>query len=1160
MERRIASLASPLGALKALERNLKRERRVFAMLIALLAFAGLVAACVAAFSIGAAALSSQAAQLRTITAQTNEYVARRYNFLSSLRLLFSLQEEGIFTPPPAPATPQRCAPAFAGLAGAPELHTLCERAAQRASEISLDAPMLFVLLDGSAAWQYQLAPDPHSARREPLREGADDARMLVDAALLRMSARGIDPLGSGRWRDVTWFRPPAGLGFSPRLVLAAATVLKDDKPYALVITSVDLAALPHAQAANAPGIEPTLFDGDGAMLAGTLSAPAAQYVDRVVAALPVERFHLLPRFGWVLRERPLEYQFGHYTLALPWDAQFALIRTPLAIIVLMTAALMALLLALARYWNRHVLERTYAEATRALEGELLNHLLVHATPVGLCIVRQRDFEIVIANQIVRNVLGLDAHATRLPGALCVEFEKHMPDAPATGAETPIHVLPFSLVREDGASVHLEITYAPASMNREDVMFCAFADMSKHYEAERLLREAKRTSDEAARSKVSFFAAMSHEIRTPLASLVGNIELVARGPLAPEQEARVGAMQISASELLQIVSDVLDFSKIDVGAMTLSEEPESIAVLLVRIALAHAPLAARSQLPFYLVVDRAIPARLYFDPVRLAQIVNNLLSNAFKFTHSGKIVLRAHWRDEALEISVADSGVGMPDSLKARLFQPFTQGDEHRLTEARGTGLGLSICGRLAKLMHGRCEVESTLGVGTRVIVTLPLRTDGALTAGEEWTLPDVHPAMLCRAPENHEWLTNLFDPTVSTPTWLNANEAPPREGTWDYLLATGEHSVEEVERLWGSTANVVWLRQDGPLVPLARADGGVEVSLYSLAGIRTATQMLRARPDAASNAPAMLAGVGPGAGTGVGSRAGSAETQAPQGNDSRRLNVLIAEDNLLNRSLLRDQLRTLGANVTDAKDGEEALARLDDAHIDVVLTDLNMPKMNGYQLLQAARAKQAALPVYAVSGNALPEQIAQGRQSGFTDYLSKPVPLAELARVLADVAANLRSAAQSAVAPPATVQPLAAHTGSQFKMVQPAMDEPRMGHPEIGEPQMGQPDDDAGEGVPRFPALSSALVPLFVEQADHDIADYAQIASAHDFQRLRDWAHRVSGGLAVLGPSMLNEACLELRATLREAGRWTDEVGELSEAVAAELEALREQAATRDSA
>jgi two-component system, NarL family, capsular synthesis sensor histidine kinase RcsC len=1139
MERRIASLVAPLGALRALEGNLKRERRVFAMLIALLAFAGLVAACVAAFSIGAAALSSQAAQLRTATAQTNQLLSRRYNLLASLRLLLALDERQMLAAPPsaasdasdafdAPGAPQRCAPAFEGLSGAPNLGALCSRAARMASLVGADEPMLFVLLDGSAAWGHQLAPQARSASADTLRNGAADARLLVDSVLLRMSAHGTDPLGSGRWRDVTWLRPPPVLGFAPQIVLGAATVLKDGKPYALVITSVDLNNLPRAQGADTPDVEPILFDRDGMMLAGALSAPAAQYVDRVAATLAPERFHLLPRFGWVLREEPLDYGFGHYTLALPWSAQLSLISTPLAIIALMTAALIALLAALTRYWNRHVLERTYAEATRALEGELLNHLLVHATPVGLCIVRQRNFEIVVANQIVRNVLGLDAQATRLPSALCVEFEKHMPYAPAAADETPVYDLPFSLARENGESVHLDITYAPATMNREDVMFCAFADMSKHYEAERLLREAKRTSDEAARSKVSFFAAMSHEIRTPLASLVGNIELVAHGPLAPEQQARVQAMQVSASELLQIVGDVLDFSKIDVGAMTLSEEAESIAAVLVRIALAHAPLAARQQLPFYLVMDRAVPSKLYFDSVRVAQIVNNLLSNAFKFTRSGKIVLRANWRDDALEISVADSGVGMPDSLKARLFQPFTQGDEHRLTEARGTGLGLSICGRLAQLMHGRCEVESTLGVGTRVIVTLPLRVDGKTTSGDEWTLPDLHPAILCRAPENHEWLTNLFDTKVSTPVYPDTNEAPSRESALDYLLVTGEYSADEVQRLWGASANVVWLRQDGPLVPLALEGGGVEVSLYSLAGIRSATQMLRARHREATLAPPS----GPEA---VGVLEVSQAPEALHAGDFRRLNVLIAEDNLLNRSLLRDQLRTLGANVTEARDGEEALARLDDARVDVVLTDLNMPKMNGYELLQAARAKNPALPVYAVSGNALPEQIAQGRQSGFTDYLSKPVPLAELARVLADVAATLWPADHAV-----ETQPVAAHGEAHDDAYEDAPSE----------------DDD----IPRFPALPPEVAPIFVEQADHDIADYAQIGRTRDYARLREWAHRVSGGLAVLGPSMLYEACLELRTTLREAGAWTDEVGALSEAIVVELETLREQAASRDSA
>ncbi|NIE65785.1 ATP-binding protein [Burkholderia sp. Ax-1719] len=1110
MERRIASLASPLSALRTLERNLKRERRVFGMLIALLGFAGLCAACVAALSIGAASLANQTTRMSEVTAQTNELLLRRFNMLESMRLLLGLHELDLLPlaqaikPEPTPD----CTPGFDGVTGSPELRALCERAVQLVAKVGVDAPMLFVLLDGSAAWSHHLAPNVRTPGGTASQSGPEQARILADAVLLRMNTRGIDPLGAGRWKKITWFKPPAGLGFPPSLVLAAATVLKDEKPIAIVLTAVDINQLQRAPAADVTQADaaPILFDRDGALLAGPLPAAVAQFVDREVAGLPPDHFHLLPRFGWVMRGQPLESEFGHYTLAISWRTQLALIRTPLAIIALMTLALLALLAALARYWNRHVLERTYAEATRALEGELLNHLLVHATPVGLCIVRQRNFEIVVANQIVRNVLGLDAAATRLPSALCVEFEKRMPYAPATDGEMPIYDLPFSLTREDGQSVHLDITFAPATMRREDVMFCAFADMSKHYEAERLLREAKRTSDEAARSKVSFFAAMSHEIRTPLASLTGNIELLARGALAPEQEARVEAMQISASELLQIVSDVLDFSKIDVGAMTLSEESESIAALMVRIALAHAPLAVRQQLPFYLVIDRAIPARLHVDPVRLAQIVNNILSNAFKFTHSGKIVLRAGWHDDALEISVADSGVGMPESLKARLFQPFTQGDAHRLTEARGTGLGLSICGRLAKLMHGRCEVESTPGVGTRVIVTLPLQSDTSTTAGEEWALPDARAAILCRAPENREWLTNLFDPQSSTPTDLASAQLSPAHSALDFLLVTGEYSVDEVSRLWNGTANVVWLRQDGPLVPLVRADGSVEVSLYSLAGIRTATQMLRAQPgrDVVEAPPPAL----------------PTAHEAQQASDFQRLNVLIAEDNLLNRSLLRDQLRTLGANVIEARDGEEALARLDEAHIDAILTDLNMPRMNGLQLLHAARAKRATLPVYAISGNALPEQIAQGRQSGFTDYLSKPVPLAALARVLADVAAQT----QASSPPEAT----------------------------------DHADEEAD--VPRFPALAPPIAPLFIEQADHDIADYARIQSTHDLEHLRAWAHRVSGGLAVLGSSMLYETSLELRATLRESDDWTEDVEALSHALAQELEALREQAASQLSA
>ncbi|WP_165979355.1 ATP-binding protein [Paraburkholderia guartelaensis] len=1096
-----APSVSPFAALETLQRNLTRERHVFAMLTGLLIFAALCMAVAALGGIGFSALRAQALEANALNAKANARLDRLYTLLGSAGVVLVLETTSTPTVQLNAEPTSRCATTFEGMDGSPDLRGVCEHIVGVLDIVSSDVPIMFLRADGSAAYSRGIAPK--ASHLQP----AAAARTLVDAALVHITASGLDPVAAAKGIKVAWFRPPEALGFPPDLVLGALPVLRNGTLYAFTITSVDLDSLFLAPSASVPSTTPTLFGADGTMLAGPLPPADAQYIDRLLANLAPGNFHILPRFGFALREAPLVHGFGHYMVALSWGDLFAITRTPVIIVLILTAALIAMLSMLSRYWNRQVLSRTYDEATRALEGELLNHLLVHATPVGLCIVRRSNFEIVVANQIVRNVLGIDEHATRLPNALCTEFEKHRPwPAPAKHEdETTVHELRYSLERPGEAGLHLAITYAPATMNREDVLFCAIADMSERYEVERLLREAKRLSDEAARAKVSFFAAMSHEIRTPLASLVGNIELVARGPLAPEQGARVQAMQNSSAELLQIVSDVLDFSKIDVGQMKLVEEPRSIATLVVRIALAHAPLAVRQRLRFYLVMDRAIPAQVHFDAVRVAQIANNLLSNAFKFTRSGKIVLRARWSEGALEISVSDSGDGIPEDLKPHLFQPFAQGDAHRLTQARGTGLGLSICARLAQLMHGSVELESALGVGTRVAVTLPLRREGEATAGDEWTLPDAHPAILCRAPENREWLANLFDTRSSTPTFLSLDE-PQRDGTFDYLLVTDEFAGDDVASLWPDNARIVWLRQDGPLVPLELVGGAVEVSLYSLAGIRAATQK-RVRSPAVTAEHARQ----------------PAADQPTTDENFAALTVLIAEDNRLNRALLRDQLRILGATVIEAKDGEEALARLNEQPADLILTDLNMPGMNGYALLDAARARHPHLPIYAVSSDALPEQIAQGRAFGFADYLTKPVPLAELARVLAAVSAQISAAPSERAIVSATSNATLAEDS----------------------------EGDSQTGLPRFPPLPAALADIVIAQAERDIADYTQIASQHDFARMSDWAHRVSGGLAVLGPSMINEACLELRATMRETGEWTDEVGDLAAAVAAELEALR---------
>ncbi|MET3230966.1 UNVERIFIED_ORG: two-component system capsular synthesis sensor histidine kinase RcsC [Burkholderia sp. 1263] len=1080
-----ATESPPLRTLKTLDNSLKRERRVFAMVVSLLIFAAICAAAVTLASRLSNVLSLEEQAVRSVAEELDNTLIRRHAMLTTARLVIEQHEQGLLAAPVERAVQPICTPLVAARAAQTLLGAICDETVRLLATVETAPPLQFIMVDGSAAYGHRLAA---GAPRDPAQGTGGDLRRLTHSILNIMQQRGGAPLSAAQERSVIWFPLPAALGPGPQLMLGATIIWKDHRPYAIVLTSIDPSEFSRPSATSPLRVPASLIGSDGSLLTGNLPPGKARAFDAYLAAKSAGRFHWLPNFGWGLRLPPLAFGVGHLLLALPWSEQVNLMRSDIALVLFTTCALVALLVAMTCYWNYRFLTRSYAEASRALERELLNHLLVQVTPVGLSIVRRRDLEIIVANPIARNVLRLSDDATRFPDDLCAEFQRrgHEPE-PADGG-TPVSQFHFSVDRGGPNGVHLEITYAPAVLNREEVLFCALADMTERYEAEQMLREAKLASDAVAKAKVSFFAAMSHEIRTPLASLVGNIELVALGQLVPEQEARVRSMQMSATGLLQIVNDVLDFSRMEVDELRLTEEWASMRDFLGRVVVAHAPLATRQALKFYVVVDRNVPSLLLFDPVRVAQVLNNLLGNALKFTKSGKIVLAGRWVNEALEISVTDSGIGIPDELKDRLFQPFVQGDGQSLTHMRGTGLGLSICARLCKLMGGQITLDSTGGIGTRVVVTLPLKRPESDAAGaSERTLPERNPAILCRATEHQEWLTSLFDPETSSPALLADCHEAPAARCFDYLLVTDEFTPQEVLLKWGSSFNVVWVTQNGPLVPVYREDGSIEVSIYRLPGIRAATQMLNALPK------------------GTGRSAEYPGAPAP-GRNFGKLNVLIVEDNLLNQGLLRDQLRTLGANVLETEHGQDALALLEKERVDMVLTDINMPVMNGYELLKAIRARYPSLPVYAVSANARPEDIALGRKLGFTCYFSKPVPLAALATML-DLAAS---------------------------------------------PDLALRDESIPEpGIPRFPVVPPSYCDAFVDQSNRDLIEFENILKTHDIARLKHWTHGVSGGLSVLGPSMLFETCQELGAAIATSEDWNDDIESLAVAIASELVDMR---------
>lgn len=754
MERFFASGEdSPLRMLPILESNLKRERQIIAIAAGLLILVVVCAATTTYLALLSATLAQEQVLAHVMTRSIDASIVSRYDTLTTGRLLLELSGQGLLSPASQARLDIACEMDRSGVDSV-IIRLACDDAIQQIPRHSDRAALQFVLFDASASYGHGFFSNPAAASKAG--NDAGKVAILVASAKAVMAAREIDVLAAAREGRTMSFAAPLTLGLPPHTLVAFAVVARSGQPYALVFTRIDL-ELVLADLIPAPlESNVALFDARGRFLAGDAS-DSIFHAQKHLSASRAGAIVWMPGHGWAGRSTLLASELGYFVFALPVLKHLWVTRTQNIVIVLVTAALIGGLLAAYRYWSYRFLTRTYDQARRALEGDILNHLLVHATPVGLCIVQRNDFSIVAANPLTRDVLDMDDAFPRLPLGLCKALEQSGLSHPSGNRDTDIQQFLYSLRRDDRADIHLKISYAPVMVNKLDVLFCAIADVTEQHEAETMLRAAKETSDAAVKTQLNFFASMSHEIRTPLASLTGNLELVALSPLAAEQRARVLAMQASASGLLQVVNDVLDFSKMDIGELRLSEEWGSIRELVLGAAVAHAPLANRQQLKLFVVVQQTCPDRFLFDPIRTSQILSNLIGNSLKFTPSGKIVVRLSWVNSVLELSVSDSGIGIPEASRRRLFQPFAQGDSLRL-RAQGTGLGLSICARLTELMKGHIALESTEGIGTRITVSLPLRADESNPRANDARLSQVQAGILCQANEYREWFDNLYPP------------------------------------------------------------------------------------------------------------------------------------------------------------------------------------------------------------------------------------------------------------------------------------------------------------------------------------------------------------------------------------------------------------------
>lgn len=658
------------------------------------------------------------------------------------------------------------------------------------------------------------------------------------------------------------------------------------------------------------------------------------------------------------------------------------------------------------------LERKVGERTRALEAlhskEEELSIIVDKLPYGLVTIDDHGI-IHNANPALETVLGYspDEIIGNNISMLMPEPDRSQHDSYITRYLSTNESRIIDSGREvnglhkDGRLVPLELAVNEFRVHGKRFFVGSLYDISDRKLFIEELTKARLDAEQASRAKSTFLAIMSHEIRTPMNGVIGLVDVLAHSRLSDYQADLIRTIRESATTLLNIIDDILDFSKIDAGRMTIENNPVCIADTVEGLCTTLFADAAKKGVELSLFISPDIPERVMADALRLRQVLSNLIGNAIKFSanqsrRKGRVSIRVELAEPdplRLSFSISDNGIGMNRETLDKLFTPFTQAEASTTRRFGGTGLGLAISRRLVDLMQGEITVTSRPYDGTTFTISLPF---DALAEQPIRPLPELS-GIACIVVESSDYST------ADLVAYLE-------HGGASLQVAADTHSAAQIAA--GLSA---------PVVAIQYVDQGsivVDEALRSVPNLHhlliTWGRRQRARVEADNvvsldyplrRRETLLHAVALAAGRtrpDIGHQVVIAEQPAgglptiAEARAQHRL-ILIAEDDTLNQRVIIQQLTLLGYAAEVADNGKDALRLWRNADYALLLTDLYMPEMDGYELAQTIRREEAGhrhIPIIALTANVLSEEANKAKSAGMDEYLTKPVQLRLLRETL----------------------------------------------------------------------------------------------------------------------------------------------------------------------